>query len=376
MNDAERIATARDRLMAVLARAGAERIDPGILQPADVFVDMAGEDIRRRMLTTIDAEGQEKALRPDFTIPTALQYLSSQPQRPQRYAYLGPVFRQRDGVAYEVLQAGVEDFGKDDRPKVDADILLLALRALSALGKRQLSIRIGDKALYNTLLSSMKLPEGFRRRLTQAFGDRKALARCLADMANAPQTANAPFENEALATLSGLPEEEARRVAAGLVDAAAATGSGLGGRNPQDIIDRLMILRENAAADHDLAKAAGPLGLLLGVSAAADKAEREIARLAALDMSAIAVPAKMLNRRLAHLAENGIAPDHLMFEASFGRPLDYYTGFEFEIYDGDTGERLVGGGRYDQLCTRLGSPTPVSAVGFAIWLEAAEAPSA
>lgn len=394
MQNAERIAIARDRLMAVLVRSGAERIDPSILQPADIFVDLAGEDIRRRMLTTRDAAGCEQALRPDFTIPTALEHLAHEPAKPARYAYFGPVFRQREGVACEVLQAGVEDFGEEDRAKLDADILLLALRALSALGKRQLSVRIGDKALYSALLASLTLPEGFRRRLTQAFGDRKALARCLADMANAPQshvapqspvnnqlnspvqgpveTYGAPLDQEVLTTLAGLPEEEARRVASGLVDAAVINSGGVVARKTAEIVDRLMTLRETATAQQDLAKAAGPLGQYLAISSAADKAERDITRLAGDQIPVLAEPAKLLTSRLAHLAENGVPPDHLVFEASFGRPLDYYTGFEFEVYDGNSGERLVGGGRYDQLCTRLGSPVPVSAIGFSIWLDAAE----
>ena len=33
------------------------------------------------------------------------------------------------------------------------------------------------------------------------------------------------------------------------------------------------------------------------------------------------------------------------------------------------GEPLVAGGRYDGLMTRLGSATPIPAVGFAVWVE-------
>ena len=33
-------------------------------------------------------------------------------------------------------------------------------------------------------------------------------------------------------------------------------------------------------------------------------------------------------------------------------------------------EPLVGGGRYDGLMTQLGSPTPIPAVGFSVWIEA------
>jgi ATP phosphoribosyltransferase regulatory subunit len=42
----------------------------------------------------------------------------------------------------------------------------------------------------------------------------------------------------------------------------------------------------------------------------------------------------------------------------------------FELTDPSrTGDPLVAGGRYDGLLTRLGSPEPIAAVGFAVWIE-------
>jgi ATP phosphoribosyltransferase regulatory subunit len=61
----------------------------------------------------------------------------------------------------------------------------------------------------------------------------------------------------------------------------------------------------------------------------------------------------------------------IRFSTAFGRGLDYYTGVVFELHD--PGERvkgqLVAGGRYDGLLSRLGSPKPIPAVGFAVWVE-------
>ena len=54
----------------------------------------------------------------------------------------------------------------------------------------------------------------------------------------------------------------------------------------------------------------------------------------------------------------------------FGRGVDYYTGFEFELHGKNNGvEPLVAGGRYDGLMTRLGSAQPIPAVGFSVWIE-------
>ncbi len=70
------------------------------------------------------------------------------------------------------------------------------------------------------------------------------------------------------------------------------------------------------------------------------------------------------------MAARGIDVKTLRFSTSFGRGLDYYTGFEFELHArGNGAEPLVAGGRYDELMTRLGAPSPIPAVGFSAWVE-------
>src|SRR5712691_4571379 len=95
-----------EALLAHFERAGYARAAPDLLQPADPFLDLSGEDIRRRMYLTSDAEGNELCLRPDLTIPVARDYLtSSDAGEPAGFCYLGPVFRQRGLKSGEFLQA-------------------------------------------------------------------------------------------------------------------------------------------------------------------------------------------------------------------------------------------------------------------------------
>ena len=62
---------------------------------------------------------------------------------------------------------------------------------------------------------------------------------------------------------------------------------------------------------------------------------------------------------------------NIRFSTAFGRGLDYYTGFVFELHDpaATPNGPLVAGGRYDELLTRLGAKAPIPAVGFAVWIE-------
>src|ERR1700720_3122686 len=83
-----------DALLASFERAGYTRVAPAILQPAEPFLDLSGEDIRRRMYLTADPQGRELCLRPDLTIPVSRDYLASPAAgKPRGFCYLGPVFR-------------------------------------------------------------------------------------------------------------------------------------------------------------------------------------------------------------------------------------------------------------------------------------------
>src|SRR4029077_4850357 len=122
-----------DALLLSFAQAGYLRAEPAILQPAEPFLDLSGEDIRRSLYLTTDATGEDLCLRPDLTIPVARQYLASgQAGQAAGFSYLGPVFRYRDAARSKFLQAGIESFGRLDRPAADAEMLALALEATRA----------------------------------------------------------------------------------------------------------------------------------------------------------------------------------------------------------------------------------------------------
>ncbi len=102
-----------EALVGAYERAGYRRVAPPILQPAEPFLDLSGEDIRKRMYLTADADGRELCLRPDLTIPVSCDYLASQAAgSAQGFCYLGPVYRDRGVLPAEIVQAGIESFGR------------------------------------------------------------------------------------------------------------------------------------------------------------------------------------------------------------------------------------------------------------------------
>src|SRR5690606_760317 len=133
-------------ILELFAERGAEPIDVAILQPADPFLDMAGEDLRRRIFLTESETGEALCLRPEFTIPVCLDHIAKRAATPRRYAYLGEVFRQRREAGPEFFQAGIEDLGADDEAEADARSLADAYALVSRLlPDTKLHITLGDQ---------------------------------------------------------------------------------------------------------------------------------------------------------------------------------------------------------------------------------------
>jgi ATP phosphoribosyltransferase regulatory subunit len=356
-----------DALLSSFAQAGYIRAEPAILQPAEPFLDLSGEDIRKSLYLTTDAGGEELCLRPDLTIPVACDYLaSSRAGQATGFSYLGPVFRYRGGRPSEFLQAGIESFGRQDRAAADAEMLALALEATAAFGVTDVEIRTGDVALFNALIDALNLYPVWRRRLIKDFNRKTSLEQDLERLTLATGTSRNEYEG-VLAALAGSDRKAALALVTDLMSIAGTTN--VGGRTVAEIADRFLeqsTLKGGAlprdALNHIkrfLAIAGDPGEAIAQLRSLADEAKLDIT--AAIDQ---------LESRVGFMAARGIDIRKTRFSTSFGRGLDYYTGFEFELHSkGDGVEPLVAGGRYDGLMTRLGASQPIPAVGFAVWVE-------
>ena len=78
----------RRRLFDHFKRTGAQVVDPQILQPAGMLLDLYGEDIRARAFVTRDPLAGELMLRPDFTVPIVRMHMASGTMT-ARYTYAG-----------------------------------------------------------------------------------------------------------------------------------------------------------------------------------------------------------------------------------------------------------------------------------------------
>jgi len=356
-----------DALLLSFGQAGYVRAEPDILQPAEPFLDLSGEDIRKSLYLTTDASGEELCLRPDLTIPVARDYLASgRAGEPAGFSYLGPVFRYRSGQPSEFLQAGIESFGRQDRAAADAEMLALALEATSAFGLTDVEIRTGDVALFNALIDALELYPVWRRRLIKDFNRKVSLA----DDIERLTLATAPGRNEyegVLAALAGSDRKAALALVTDLMSIAGTTN--VGGRTVDEIADRF--LEQSTLKSGVLPRdALATIKRFLAIAGDPDEAVAQLRALASDTKLNLSAAIDQFESRVGFMAARGIDTRLTRFSTSFGRGLDYYTGFEFELHARGNGtEPLVAGGRYDGLMTQLGAPTPIPAVGFSVWIE-------
>lgn len=357
---------AQARLLAHLTAAGYAPVTPPVLQPIEPFLELSGEDIRRRIFVTQDVSGAEMCLRPEFTIPVCRLHRARGAGAQADYGYLGPVFRLAADEPDEFLQAGIESIGRTDIPAADAEVLGLALEGLALFGHASPVVRLGDMGLTVALLDGLGVPPAAKRRTLRAL----AAGRSLDGITNA-----ATPEDPHAGLLAAIQGQDPRGVRAFVEDVLAIAGiSAVGGRSAGEIAERFL-----AKAS---AQASGGAGLnaenravierysaIAGDPDAAARSLRALVAEAGIRHDAVAAALDLFEERNGFIAARGLALDAFRFSGGFARNLDYYTGFIFEVTGGADRPVLVGGGRYDGLLTHLGAPEPQPAVGCTFWVD-------
>ena len=348
-------------IMAVFNRARFEQIAPDIIQPADIFLERSGEDIRARTFVFSDPEGHELCLRPDLTVPACRFHLShaKKPEKEARYSYLGSAFRFPNErlSPQEFTQAGLEWFGAKNPIAVEAQMLKLAVAALKAAGAPKPKITIGDVGLFAALLADTPMPDRWRRQLQHQFWRPEAFRNLLKAYAGGAVKARTSISEviDALPTLSA---------------AASMERHGLpqqGNRTVEEVAERLSEKLADRSEAPLSAAAVKRIEKHLKLSGKAGSTKLTEIESGKNHIQAVA----SFNKRLIALAKLGLDPDGMQFSASFGREIEYYTGFVFQLEV--KGVVVAGGGRYDDMLSDLGAKKRIPAFGFAIHAERLQA---
>ena len=364
-------------ITSIFARAGFEPVAPPVIQPADLFLDLIGEDLRARTYVFTDPDGAELCLRPDLTIPTTRLYLDrfGDAGRPARLTYNGVVFRyQRAGGTLvrprEFSQAGIESFAPENPEQAEAEILALSAESIRAAGLRAFTFRVGDLGIFEALLDAIDMPERWRTQLRHHFWHHAAFRRQLQKLMKPEEFGRALAEPLFQAI------EAARRGSIRHGDAVAdlerhleAQGYVVAGtRTLEEIAWQLEGLAADLKSPPLDPRAALLLDAYIKLSAPARAAPDGIRALLKGTSIDIEPALTRFEERLRLATQEGIDISDAPFSGGFGRQFEYYTGFVFEILSPLLGEGtpLAGGGRYDRLLEAVGATKPLAAVGSAI----------
>ncbi|NOX19709.1 MAG: histidine--tRNA ligase [Nitrospirae bacterium] len=131
---------------------GFKEIRTPILEFTELFVRSIGETtdiVEKEMYTFQDRAGRSITLRPEGTASVVRAYIQhglSQLPAPQKFYYIGPMFRYerpQKGRYRQFHQIGVEVFGVDS-PDVDAELIDMIRAFLQRIGLDSLSIEINS----------------------------------------------------------------------------------------------------------------------------------------------------------------------------------------------------------------------------------------
>ena len=338
-----------ERLLAIFRDAGGLVIEAEILQPAEVLLDLYGEDIRARAFVTHDSARGEFMLRPDFTVPVVQMHMVNGAE-PARYTYSGKVFRQQNGTSAgtnEHYQVGYEVFDRSNPANADAEVFALFAGALASTDTTAIT---GDIGILKAAVGGLKTTENRKKALLRHIWR--------------PQRFRALLDR-----FGGIsPVPSARKALLADVDPLANVSVQHGLRSKEEIAARIKALRKDAAApvlskvERDL------LETLLDLKGNMPDALTKLAEVAR-EMPALLDPVEGMTTRMAALENRGIDVSLLAFEASYGRnTMEYYDGFVFGFYlDGQPDLSPVAtGGRYDALTKVLGQGKSIPAVGGVI----------
>ncbi|MFN3869661.1 MAG: ATP phosphoribosyltransferase regulatory subunit [Hyphomicrobiaceae bacterium] len=363
-------------IMGVFTKAGHEAVAPSIIQPADVFLDVIGETLRARTYVFTDPEGDELCLRPDLTVPTCRLHMErhDDPATAARYCYNGPAFRFQPAGSpsvhpREFRQAGIESFGIDDREKAEAQTVVTLVEAMKAAGLKSWKLRIGDLGLFRAILEGADMPARWRRRLMHQFWRPQAFRTELQRLTMLSVDVARDVPKSLLLELDPERPVDAEKVVARHLEERSIEM--LGTRTLTEVTESLLSIVADSRTQPLSAETANLLQCYVGVTAPARAAGARVRDLLREKKIDISTALDAYHRRLQLLADAGIDVIKADFEAEFGRTLEYYTGFVFEIVAPGlgTGSPVAGGGRYDTLMRQCGAALDVPAVGGAIHTE-------
>jgi ATP phosphoribosyltransferase regulatory subunit len=322
---------------------------PSVIE-ANHIVQRSGENFRKFIFSFIDQNGSELCLRPDLTIASCLRYLENNLKGKEKIFYSGQAYRKSQNKKDSIIrdQVGFEIIGSKDEKNDDKEIINTSLKSLQNIKYISGTLTIGNVEIFNLLISKLDIPKRWKLRLSRHFWREKYFNDLLKRLETNSDVDPTIVEIDKKRYFKMLKEDLSKVIA---------------GRSIDEILKRF----DNKIRDPRGTKKGENVSKIikefLKIKCPINKAASELNKFFKKNKINLVVDQKYFP-----VSENKISKLNVVFSASFGRQLEYYTGmvFKIDIRSKSKNRNIINGGRYDKLISDLGAKNQVAAVGAAL----------
>jgi ATP phosphoribosyltransferase regulatory subunit len=322
---------------------------PSVIE-ANHIVQRSGENFRKFIFLFIDQNGSELCLRPDLTIVSCLRYLEKNLKGKEKIFYSGQAYRKSQNKKDSIIrnQIGFEIIGSKNEKSDDKEIIQTSLKSLQNLKYTSGTLTIGNIEIFNLLISKLDIPKRWKLRLSRHFWRENYFNDLLKRLETNADIDPTVVDLDKKLYLNLLKKDPNALVA---------------GRSYGEILKRFDEKIKNPRKASEGKKVSKMIKEFLKIKCPINKAADQLNKFFKKNRINLAV-----DQRYFPLSSNKISKLNVVFSASFGRQLEYYTGmvFRIDVKVNSKQVQLISGGRYDSLISDLGSSKKVNAVGAAI----------
>jgi len=322
---------------------------PSVIE-ANHIVQRSGENFRKFIFSFTDQNGRELCLRPDLTIASCLRYLENNLNGKEKIFYSGQAYRKSQNKKDSIFrnQIGFEILGSKDEKNDDKEIINTSLKSLQNIKYSSGTLTIGNVEIFNLLISKLDIPKRWKLRLSRHFWREEYFNDLLKRLETNSDVDPTIVEIDKKRYVKMLKEDLSNIVA---------------GRTINEILkrfDQKIKDPRRASKGKNVSKI---IKDFLKIKCPINKAAIELNKFFKKNKINLAVDQKYFP-----ISNNKVSKLNVVFSASFGRQLEYYTGmvFKIDIKSKNSLKNIINGGRYDGLISDLGSKKQTPAVGAAL----------
>jgi len=322
---------------------------PSVIE-ANHIVQRSGENFRKFIFSFTDQNGSELCLRPDLTIVSCLRYLENNLKGKEKIFYSGQAYRKSQNKKDSIIrnQIGFEIIGSKNEKNDDKEIINTSLKSLQSLKFTSGILTIGNVEIFNLLLSKLDIPQRWRLRLSRHFWRESYFNDLLKRLETNSDVDPTIVEVDKKRYVQMLKEDQSKVIAS---------------RSIGEILKRFNDKIKDPRRTNKGQRVSKIIKEFLNIKCPINQAAKKLNEFFKKYKINLIVDQKYFP-----ISKNKVSKLNVVFSASFGRQLEYYTGmvFKIDIKTNSKIKNIISGGRYDKLISDLGSNKPVAAVGAAL----------